>query len=431
MSREETLQKLSNLLAQKKSKAFYADKLGVSVTEVEELLKELRGGTVSVDYYSTVSANEASQNITYSYNLPIDEEVNHSEGTRRVTFESDRPLNTKEIEELAGVDNITTFVDRHWLKSHKNDTWTYSILVINKLKDFYDKEQLKAKFEELFPNITPYTIQSIPGTSNKALVILLADDHSGMTLEASLYGNEYSEQTYKGRLLKIAQEVKNLNQTFEEVFILRGGDNMDGWDGYTVSRTHKLDSLSNKEQFDIFVDSNRAFYDAIFTSNISGQYTILNVNNANHDGSGFAYVGNRALEIYVEARYPQVIVKHSDDLIDGVEYGIHVIGYSHGKDKKYMKSPMPLNLDVKTDLYLFEYFDNKGYSPSTRPITFYKADTHRYSVNIGKFGRWVALPQISSPSNWQEHNFGNGKSGALLEIFSKDENSIISQPIWF
>ena len=64
-------------------------------------------------------------------------ETDHQSGTQKFIVNSDKPLSPKEIEAMVGVDNISTFVDRSWLKSHRDGTWTYSVLTICKIKDFY------------------------------------------------------------------------------------------------------------------------------------------------------------------------------------------------------------------------------------------------------------------------------------------------------
>src|SRR5690348_12407305 len=106
---EDLLSKLQQLLTHKKSKSYYCSKLSISEEYLEELLKELK----------------KEDNQGKDQNL-ISQEEDYKTGSRKITLESDKPLSPKEIEQLAGVDNISTFIDRVWSKSHKNGTWTYS-----------------------------------------------------------------------------------------------------------------------------------------------------------------------------------------------------------------------------------------------------------------------------------------------------------------
>ena len=121
------LEDLKKLLKYKKSKHFYAAKLRVSVLKVEELLKELRQSTGTVKT-ATLSTSNISSTWTVNKDKGskiTEEELDHKTGNKRVVIQSDKPLNPKEIEQLVGADNITTFVDRSWLKSQRDGTWTY------------------------------------------------------------------------------------------------------------------------------------------------------------------------------------------------------------------------------------------------------------------------------------------------------------------
>ena len=158
---QQLLEKLESLLKWKKSKAYYAEKLGVSIEVVDELLKELR--------------DEESPKHEGIFVEKV--ETEHNTGNQKIVIESNKPLSPKEIEELTGVDNISTFVDRSWLKSHKNGTWTYSVLTITKIKDFYNTKELENKLKVLFSQEKNIEIKSLP-TQEEALFIYIADDHA-------------------------------------------------------------------------------------------------------------------------------------------------------------------------------------------------------------------------------------------------------------
>lgn len=357
-------------------------------------------------------------------------ETDHQTGNQKFIVNSDKPLSPKEIEEMVGVDNITTFVDRSWLKSHRDGTWTYSVLTVCKVKNFYNTEELQNKIFDIFKKTGILPLESTPGViSDKALFIYIADDHAGLVLKDSLYNREYSQGTYTNRLLQIANEVKNLKETFSEMYIVRLGDEMDGYNGKTTRYDHDLESLSNKEQFDMYTVSNKIFYDEIFTSGKANNYNLISLSNSNHTGKGFSYIANKALEFWLEAKYPFVKVSQQERFIDTIRFGNHVIGLVHGKDEKYMKAPMPLNLDFKTDLWLMEYY--KKYILEGSFVSTIKADIHKFNINQGKSGRYVNVPSISSGSAWIEHNFGDSESGALLEIYTADSKNIQTMPIWF
>lgn len=348
-------------------------------------------------------------------------------------FESVKPLSPKEIEELAGVDNISTYVARVWDKLLPSGVWTYSIDIRYRVKDFYTREELEAKLKEIFPNkLTPISLPDVQVTEDEAaLFVYIADDHAGLQYENSLYGNVYSGDVYRDRIRQLTKKLVSHNEVFKQVFIVRLGDEADGYNAHTTRYDHPLESLSNKEQFDIYTSVNKEFYDTIFASGISEEYSVINCNNSNHTGLGFSYILNKSLEFYIENKFPEVTFQHFNEFIGGVEWGNHVIGLVHGKDEKYMKSPMPLNLDPKTDLWLFEYYDKKGYSPSERYISTIKGDLHKFGINDGRSGRYVNVPSIAGGSPWIEHNFGNTKPGALIEIYNKTSPDVTVIPVRF
>jgi len=347
-------------------------------------------------------------------------------------YESDKPLTPKEIEELAGVDGINTYVARVWDKLLPNGKWTYSIDIRYRVKDFYDRKELNSKLLEIMSSVerTPFNPMSVPkGFNNRCLNILLADDHVGAINVTNLFDNPHV--TYRDRLLMILDEVADLGQEFDEVHIISLGDQLNGWNSQTTRGGHEVKSKSNKEQFDEYVAARMEFYTNIFESGISQNYYVHDVENSNHSGLGMSYMANQALKLWIDAKYPWVIQESITDMVGGFQYGQHVVMFGHGKDEKFQIRPMPAVLNDKTDLFLYDLAQNKGYSPYNDSITFYKGDLHQHGLQNGKFGRYVNVQSLAGNSDYGDLNFGNTKGGALLEILQKDSYKITSQAIWF
>lgn len=344
-------------------------------------------------------------------------------------FQSNKPLSPKEIEELAGVDGITTEIARVWDKLQTNGMWTYSIDIRYKAKDFYNKEELRKRLAEIFPDVTPYSLPIIKSFDEKALVICVADDHVGAVNITDLYDN--SKLSYKDRLTQIVKEVLSLGRTFEEVIIVSLGDQLNGWNSNTTRGGHEVKSLSNKDQFDLYTEARVNFYNELFSSGVGAKYSVFDVENSNHSGLGFSYMANQYLDMYLQAKFPQVIRESAFEAVDGFTYGGHVILLAHGKDEKFMKKPMPAVLTAQTDLFIYDYIQSKGISPHSNPVTLYKGDLHQHGIQMGKFGRYVNVQSIAGNSDYGDLNFGNTKAGALLEIYDKHSYRISSQPIWF
>lgn len=266
-------------------------------------------------------------------------ETDHSSGAQKFQVNSDKPLSPKEIEEMVGVDNISTFVDRSWLKSHKNGTWTYSVLTICKIKDFYNAAELDKRLKELFDDSYGTELNYDPRPSDKALFVYIADDHAGLVLKDSLYGKEYSSSIYQCRLETVAQEIKNLDKHFQELYIIRLGDEMDGYNGKTTRYDHDLGSLSNKEQFDIYTTANKQFYNSVFSSGVANNYHLITLSNSNHCFPDY-------VEVLTNNGFKLIRDVLDDDLIGSMN-GNNELVYDLPTDKIY-------NRNVSIDLHIYK-----------------------------------------------------------------------------
>lgn len=344
-------------------------------------------------------------------------------------YETSRPLSAREIEDLVGADGVTVTVARVWDKMQPNGKWTYSVDVRYKIKDFYNTDELQEKLKELMPDLTPIKLKPIPTSVDQALVILITDDHVGAINSTNLFNSP--DYTYEERLRMVLDEAILLGKTFDEVHIVSLGDQMNGWNSQTTRGGHEVTSKSNKEQFDEYTAARVKFYNGLFNSSIGSKYFIHDVENSNHTGNGFSYMANQFLNLYIQAKYPDVVQRSYLEVIGGFEYGNHVILLGHGKDERFMKKPMPAVLDAKTDLYLYDYTSNQRYHPADMNITFYKGDLHQHGIQMGKFGRYVNVPALCGNSDYGDVNFGNTKGGALLEVLDRFSYRISSQVIWF
>jgi hypothetical protein len=351
------------------------------------------------------------------------------DGTIVYKYTSSTSLTPEELDAIVHVDNISFKRGQTWCKQNTIGEWTYSISVMPLIKNFYSTEELKSRLRDLFPQVDAVHLPTVSKVSEKALVILISDDHAGATNTQTSFGNSWTPASYKERLLKLAQDIIDLNQTFEEVHILSLGDQMNGWNSQTTRGGHEVKSLSNKDQFDIYTSARKAFYDIIFASKISEEYFVHDMENSNHSGSGMSYIANQYLNMYLEAKFPQVNQESVNGVFGGFDYGIHTVVFTHGKDEEYMKRPFPLIVDAKTDLFMFQLLTTKGYNPTDkgRTITLYKGDLHQFNVQKAKFGRYVNIPSIMGSSDYSELNFGNTDAGAVLEIYERDKKGVTTK----
>lgn len=334
-----------------------------------------------------------------------------------VTISSPTPLNPKQIEELVGADNINVFVDRVWIKSQKDDIWTYSILTVNKVSNFYSTQELKEKLKELLPDLKafkPVFNKNLKNFTN----IYISDDHVGMVLKNSPSGSSWEESDYRKRLLKTLDYLEPV----QTINLFSCGDQLNGWNEQTTRGGHIVSSLSNKEQFDIYVNSRKEYYDKLFTSGLANEYNILEVNCSNHSGLGFSYMANELLKLYVETRFPNVNFINSNEFITHFEMDNHLFLVTHGKDDKLQSRNFPLNLDKATESYFTSYMLQNNIDINDYNVHVVKGDLHRFNINECNTFRYLNIPSIANPSDWVEVNFGYSRPGAVVEHFDSDAN---------
>lgn len=346
------------------------------------------------------------------------------------TYHSPAPLSPDEIQKLVGVDGVTSKISKVTDRLLPNGNWVYTV-EIKTQEEFYSSTQLEDKLRKIFPKVLPAQVKKNKAPdSHKMAVVAISDDHVGCLNEYSLFGNEWSADIYEKRLLSIIDHLRS-SERVDEIQVLSLGDQMNGWNSQTTRGGHEVKSLSNKEQFDIYTSARVKFYDTLFTSGLAKTYKVHDVENSNHTGSGFSYMANRFLDLYLSQRFPFVERKSYFHPIEMISYGVHTIGFTHGKDEAIMTKGLPFKLDTKTDLFLYQYFDARGIAPAKSCITVYKGDLHSYNIERGKFGRYVNVPSIMGSSTWSEVNFGNTFPGCVIDIYNKESPHISHRYISF
>jgi hypothetical protein len=389
-----------------------ASKLGVK----EKLIIETR------EYMKNLGSAPAT---IMSTGKTVEEKVDVEKGTTTVTkFVSSIPPTLSEVKSLFHIDDINTRLITYWNKAVSGGFYlSCHIKVLNSSGSDFDIDE---RIKSALSNVKPLDVKkpNRPASEN-LLMIIISDDHAGLVIKNSLFENEYSGQIYSDRLDKILKEASKLDEVFEQVVVLRLGDELDGWNAETTRGGHKLGSLSNEEQFDIYTSANMSFYDGLFSSGLGYNYKVINVVNSNHTGNGLSYMVNKSLEFYIKAKFPIVEFSFEKKFIGHFEWHNHVIAFTHGKDESTRKKPMPYNLDKDTDLYLCEYFDSKDYSLKKTYITLYKGDLHQFGLNSGKFGYYVNCPSVAGSSSYTEMNYGSVNPAALLAVHKKDSRTPI------
>jgi hypothetical protein len=253
-----------------------------------------------------------------------------------------------------------------------------------------------------------------------------------MTETDSLYENTYNADVFKSRIKTLFREIVKLKIThgkFEKLYIVNLGDCIDGMNNTTARGGHHLpQNLSNKQQFDVYISTMCELFDTLFVSDLAEQLQFVSVGDSNHAGD-LESILNKTIEIYLNAKYPQIVTKVFDKFIDHVFYRDNCMIFTHGKDGTNMKFGYPLILDDKTNLKINEYIFERNIQSSA--IHFIKGDLHQSATQDGKRFRYKNVKSLYGSSKYIHTNYGNTKSGVDWDIISADGKSVTSSCLHF
>lgn len=300
--------------------------------------------------------------------------------------------------------------------------------------EWYKSEDREKYYDELKKYLTKEIkpIKFIKTASNeKALMIHTSDKHIGASVTNSIFENKFDGDTIQERMNSILDEVKYLVSVygkFDKIYFNDLGDAMDGYNGQTTRGGHKLpQNMSNQEQFDTFVKTTCDFFDQIVNLNLANNYAYICVNDSNH-AADFAYCANRAIQIYLNCRYPQIEVKLMTKFIEHYKYGNHTFMLCHGKDKEDMKHGMPLKINSKVENYIIQYIE---YHQLKGTLHFIKGDLHASNTELLRKFRYVNVLSLFGASKWIHNNFGNSNSGCSFDVVEKNTDRVFEHKICF
>ncbi len=262
--------------------------------------------------------------------------------------------------------------------------------------------------------------------------LVYADVHIGMNTNEngySLYGGKWDEEEILRRLdVMISHTIQN--KKGNTLIIDELGDFMDGWDGETVRKGHKLpQNMDNEKAFDVgfqfkikLIDSLSEHYSKIVCNNIC---------NDNHAGS-FGYVVNSAFKSFIEARYEHVIVNNIRKFIDHYFFGKNCFILTHGKDGKNLKFGFKPVLETKQIEKIKNYIDEHKLLTDDVKIEFSKGDSHQkiFDESTSDSFDYYNYGAFSPSSEWVQTNFKKGSS--FFELFNfKNDGQKIHNPYIF
>jgi len=347
--------------------------------------------------------------------------------TKRVEGEGDIPapydgLKPRRIWEMASKGGGTRVLHSYEFDEEKKSYEEFEEKLIGRIKGLLEGQAIIH---------TP----AVTKTNDLLLNIYTADKHVGADTRNALFGNKYDYKEYGRRmqvLLDKTYDLANTHGTFDKINFVDLGDGVDGVDGETARKGHKLDqNLETSDQYDHFVASHKYIMDSLVQSGIAKEYQFTAATNDNHNGF-FMYICARTVEEYLNAKYPDIKTLVSRQFMFHEEYGIHRLIYVHGKDDRYMKYGLPFKLDKRSEDFITDYVDyhklaaHVNYSEAKSCVHFIKGDLHQTGEEFGKKFRYKNIMSVYGSSSYVQHNYGSGYKGFEFEIFNKHEPSYLS-----
>lgn len=284
------------------------------------------------------------------------------------------------------------------------------------------KRQLKMASEfviSLPENISPITIKELPH-SNQSINLYISDLHIGATVTSGTMYEEnknYGFEEAKRRLLEVLIRLKRFN-SFDTINVVLMGDNIDcsGFFGKTARLDHNIpENMDAREQANKFIELMMLFIETLINNEnkFCSKLNVLSVPCGNHGGN-FEYMCNKALLALINTKFPNVTTTLWEEFFGIFEQDGETFICCHGKDDQYMKKGLPLNLDDKSKVMLYEWLHSQGIHSDK--VHFIKGDLHSNSLNSCKRLDYRNVLSLFGASDYTNYNFSRNSYGVSYDI---------------
>ena len=284
-----------------------------------------------------------------------------------------------------------------------------------------ENRELKEQFESLDTikvDLTGFTptpkSDSVINSGNKSIVLFLSDMHIGAKCNSyTLYDNPWDKEELQRRLDMIITNVNTLGP-FNEIVLCLLGDNLDGMDGQTARRDHIMpQNMDNMEQLETFIEVMVPFIDNLYI--MCNSLKIYSVKEGNHDGIA-GYMASLALKHLIGKYYSSVPFILFKEFIGKFEVNSHTYCICHGKDAQFMKKPMPLVLDERTKVMIYEWMENNDIKGGDK-VHFVKGDLHSNALSSCNLFDYRNVLSLFGASDYSNFNYSRNAYGISYDLF--------------
>lgn len=305
-------------------------------------------------------------------------------------------------------------------KNELNDIKTANIKLAKRNKEL--EEMIANLSEGISVTVNNDFVPNISNVeSDKSLIIHLSDMHIGAKCESNtLYENPYDYSEIERRLNVLVDCIQSYGY-FNTIIINILGDSLDGMDNQTARRDHFMpQEMDNMEQLEAFVTLMSDFIGKC--SSLAKNVKIFCVKCGNHGGM-WEYTANLALKNLIKNIYPNIPFTLFKDFIGTYSFKGHTYVICHGKDEKFMKRALPLNLDENSKTKIHEWLTNEQLIGNDN-IHFIKGDLHSNNLNSCRLFDYRNVLSLFGASDYSNYNFSRNSYGVSFDLFIGDNRTI-------
>jgi len=399
---QDLLDQLSEILAWKKSKKFYAEKLGVSETEISLLLKELR---------EQEKPNNDLVEAVHKYSEAT-RKVNNEKGTLESTIVLDyEPKDDIELAKLHKINLDKYVITNYWSKMLPSGKFTSSVFSKLKQAADYTPEDF-AKFLTSYKptHVSTLLVENNPAKDTVDVEMSLSDYHLAKKVVDGNNDIRNRKQTYINVVSELLLKVL-ANYNIDTLVFPISNDffHTDNYHNQTTNYTPQDTIVDYAQEYEAGFD---VLVQAITLLSRYCQNVEVLLVQGNHDKTKSFYLAH-ALDVYFKNN-DRIFFDREDSVLKAITLGNTFIGYHHGNCKL---EDLPL-LFATHPTHSSE-FGNAIY----REV--HTGDKHHYMAKEVKGVRIQQMPSLSGADRWhRDNNYVHSVRAALALVYDMDKGKI-------
>jgi len=398
---QDMLSHLEALLRQKKSKAFYAERLGITEQEVDELLKEIRERDPETNNTLKTTAS----------NYEAVRKVNNEKGTiESVLIVDFEPKDDLELATLHKINLDKYVITNYWSKLLPNGKFTSSVFSKKKEANDYTAEDFAKFLVDYKSNYIPQPQTEIQRAKLIDVEISLSDFHLAKRHIDGDNSPSIRCKRYFEAATNLIYDVRALYDIDRIVFpISNDFFHTDNFQHATTNGTPQETIVDYAHEYELgfalLVDT------IAMLKNVCKELHVVLVQ-GNHDRTKSYYLAH-ALDVYFHAD-PNIYFDREHSVVKATMLGETFIGYHHGNCKI---EDLPLLFATHPDYSVM--FGCAKY----REV--HTGDKHHYMAKEVKGVRIQQMPSLSGTDRWhQDNNFVHSVRAALALVYDKELGKI-------